>query len=306
MRQDVAGYIYIFLAGSIWGTTGIFVKELAARGLAATEITFMRGTVLLPALAAGAWLTNRRLLQVDRRDVPRFLLIGLLSFGLAQPLFLYTLTVTNVAIAVLLNYTAPVFVTILSRVLFSEPLTGRKMTALGLVMVGLCMVTGVYRASMAVSYTGLLTGLLSGFFYAAYTVALKPISARYHPVTLLVWAAVFGTPVLGIVHGLTGGSLFSGYTPAVWALLIVAALFPGTLAFICFAKGVALAEASKAAIVATVEPVVASILAFLLYSETLDPVQLVGMSMILAGIIVVSRTKETPARLVGSHEAQEV
>jgi len=302
----VAGCIYIFLAGTIWGTTGIFVRELAARGLAATEITFMRGTVLLPAVAAGAWLANRRLLQVDRRDVPRFLLLGLMSFGLAQPLFLYTLTVTDVAIAVLLNYTAPVFVTVLSRILFSERLTRRKMTALGLVMVGLCMVTGVYRASMAVSYTGLLTGLLSGFFYAAYTVALKPISAKYHPVTLLVWKAVFGTPVLGVVHVLMGGSMFSGYTPAVWALLIVAALFPGTLAFICFAKGVALVETSKAAIVATVEPVVASILAFFLYAETLDLVQFVGMCMVLAGIIVVSRTRETPDHRVGSPEALEV
>ncbi|ASJ03637.1 drug/metabolite transporter 3 [Thermococcus profundus] len=270
------GYLFVFLAASMWGTLGIFAKYLNGFGLSTFTMVFYR--VLFAIILLAAYLSVRGIgFSIDRSRLKFYALYGFFSIFLFYTLYFYTVTISSVSFAVLLLYTAPVYSIILGRLIFGEELTSEKLFALLLVMVGVVLVNG---AGNGFSTRALIFGLLTGFTYALYGVLAKFAVRKEEPEKALFYTLLFG---LFFLVPFTDFKVPFGAVPYLFAL----ALFPTFFGYILYNHALKEVEVSRASIIATIEPVVAILLAFLLFGERLTPKQLVGAAMIIGGSILV-------------------
>ena len=270
------GYVFVFLAASTWGTLGIFAKYLDGFGLGPFTMVFYR--VLFAILLLAGYLKLRGIgFSIERSRLKFYAIYGFFSIFLFYTLYFYTVTISSVSFAVLLLYTAPVYSIILGRLLFGERLTPEKLVALFMVTLGVVLVNG---PGGGFSTKALVFGLLTGFTYALYGVLAKFAVRREEPEKALFYTLLFG---LLFLLPFSSFSVPSEAIPYLFAL----ALFPTFLGYILYNHALKEVEVSRASIVATIEPVVAIVLAFLLFGETLEPLQVLGAVFIIGGSTLV-------------------
>lgn len=279
------GYLLVFLAASMWGTLGIFATYIYRYGVDSFTMVFWR--VLFALIILGLYIAVFLRENPFTRERPWFYaaygLVGVFAF---YTLYFYTVKISSVGFAVLLVYTAPAFSVVLGRLIFGEPLTREKMAALFLVLTGVLLVAG--NVDFNVSYLALITGIATGFTYAIYGVLAKFGVRNERPERVLFMTLFFGMLFLAPF------SKFSVPTGAIPYLLGLA-FFPTFLGYVLYNYALKEVEVSRASIIATVEPVVAIILAFLLFGEKLTPLQLLGGALIVgASILVHARGGEEP------------
>lgn len=284
-RLELRSYALVAAAGAMWGGMGVLAKLLYAAGVTPWSLVFYRA--LLGTLACGLAILvlNRSWFAVRREDLPFLALYGLVSTSAFFTLYLLTLSLTSVAVAVVLLYTAPVFAAAMARVAFGEPFTALKISALGLTLAGCVLVTGLQSGQLAAGILGAATGLGSALTYGAFGVLGKHARRRYGPLTILFYSMAFGTLFLLPVLALPDAHL-GPYSPDVWFLLLLIAAGPTLLSRVFYVAAVKHIEASRAAIVATIEPVVAAVLAAIALGELLSPGQVVGGMLVIAGSIL--------------------
>lgn len=205
--------------------------------------------------------------------------------------FLLALQQTSVAIAASLLYTAPAFVVLLSTLLWHEHLPRTHMVALGLVLAGVMLVTGAVGALLAgtapLGSMALLAGLVSGFTYGLYTLFSKAATRRYtDPIAPVFWMFAFATLGLTVVQ-----PPFSAMARphGEWAALLGLGIVPTLLPYLLYLQALRWLRASTAAMLASVEPVIAALLAAGLLGERLDATRLVGIALIAAAAAMLAR-----------------
>ncbi|MGE5485347.1 MAG: DMT family transporter [Ignavibacteriales bacterium] len=293
--NSMTGYFHALAAGSTWATTGLFVRYLQSGGMDALSILTWRSLISSHAILLALLLFNRGLLVVHKEDRPMVVIAGVTSLVLGQFTFFYAMAHTRVAIAVILNYTAPLWVTIISRVYSGEPVTRRKALALLVSASGLVLVLGLYDPSSISlgSVPALAVGLASGLFYGIQTLLTKRLVSRYHPLTVNGWTGFAGGWVLLAMACLTLPRVAAPPREAALAMGLFA-VGPGIAGFYMFGRSLSLIPATHASITAMIEPVAAAILGFLVLGESLSALQVAGMAMVLGAIVLVT-TDHSPA-----------
>lgn len=297
-RQRLAAYGLIAAAATMWGSVGVLSKALYGWGVSPWSLIFFRG--LLGFLACGLviLLVDRAWFRVPPRDLLFLAAYGLVSTAGFFALYHYTISLTTVAVAVVLLYTAPAFAAIIARFVFGEVITPTKMVALALGFGGCVLVAELEKGQPAVVPLGLVTGLGAALTYALFGIVGKRARRRYGAWTIMFYAMGFGTLSLAPVLALPEAEL-RPYPGEVWLLLLALAAGPTLLSRVLYVAAVKHVEASRAAIVATVEPVSASVFAFLLLGETLSFSQLLGGVLVLAGAVLAQLQIPGAAFLVG-------
>ena len=299
MREpSTRGYLLVAAAAGLWGTLGLLFRALHdAFGLSALTIAFLRAGIALTILVVVLAIIRPRLLQVPLRALPFFAVYGFC--GVAAYYFSYTQAViqTTVTTAVVLLYAAPAFVTLIAWRVWGEPLGARKIIALALAFVGCALVARAYDpAQLSLNLIGLGFGLAAGFTYALYTVFSKSALQRFSLWTALTYALLFGTLFLAPLQTLDDFAPL--LQPGAWAFLLALAVGPTLGSLALYSAGLRRVPASNASLVATIEPVVASTLAFIFLGERLEFLQMVGGAMVIAGAVWLSldRTNAVLAR----------
>jgi len=284
----LAGYLFALGAGATWGTTGPLSTALYAEGAAITGIGFWR--ILLGTLALAAYgLARPDLFKIDRRGL---LLVGLgggALVALFEVAYQFAIAGAGVAGAAALLYTAPVLVAILARLLLGEPLTSLRLALALLVMAGAILtVKGGSNTGAEAVRTGLLAGVvggaLSALSYALTTLMARFAVPRYGVVKVLFYEALGGTVLLGIVLPLAGHPPAPAATLGGWFYLGLLTLGSVLAANFFFFAAVRRIEAAPAAVAATIEPVVGTLLALLLFSQRLTGLGWLGLAMVVGGV----------------------
>ncbi len=280
----------VLLAASFWGIIGVFVNTLTAMGFTNSEIIFVRA--IMTTLCIFGWLLikDREALPIKVKDVWIFMGMGILSFVCFNLCYLQCIAVTGMSVAAVLLYTSPIFVMLFSLVLFKERMTRAKGIALLLAFGGCVLVTGIIGDNgRTLTLMGILLGLGSGLGYSLYTVFGHYGVARYNSLTVTAWAFLFGTlgvlPFVDFEHML--GVMAS--SPFALALILLCGLVINVLPYICYTYGLAKMEGSKAAILACLEPVVATIVGVLVYSEPITVTSTLGIILVIAAVGVLNR-----------------
>jgi drug/metabolite transporter (DMT)-like permease len=204
--------------------------------------------------------------------------------------FVYTqaILVTNVTTAVVLLYTAPAFVTLMARRVWGEPLATRKLLAIGLAFAGCALVARAYDLTqLRLNGVGLLFGLGAGFTYALFTMFSKAGMKQFSTWTLTTYELLFGALFLLLFQNIHDLAIVI-QQPTAWIFLLGLVLGPTLGAITAFNLGVREVPASNASVVATIEPVMASLLAFVVLGERLEGWQMLGGAMVIAGAVWLS------------------
>jgi drug/metabolite transporter, DME family len=181
----------------------------------------------------------------------------------------------GISLAFVLLYTAPAFVALLAWPLLGEPLGPRKLGLVALALAGVVLVAQAGGGGVVVSAGSLGWGVTSGAAYASYYLFGKWVLHRYAPVTIFAWVLPLGAA------GLLPFVDFAPKSPAVWGWLLVLGLLSTYLAYLAYYSGLRRVEASRAVLVATVEPVAAAGLAAVIFGERLGVVGWAGAALVL-------------------------
>jgi drug/metabolite transporter (DMT)-like permease len=245
----------------------------------------LAAAILLLALA----LLRRDLLAVRLRDLPFFALYGFLAVTLNFWAYFSAVKYTSIAVAVILLYTYPAFVTALSAAFLGERLTGRKVRALLLTLAGTVLVIQLHRpAALHLNARGVLWGLAAGVTAALYSLFGKKALARYEPYTVVLYAFGLGGIFLALLRGPAELAALR-YPASLWLLLLGLAVIPTLGGYTCYTVGLKGLEASRASILATWEVVAAAGLGYFLFGEMLTPSQLAGAALVAIGIVSLQR-----------------
>ncbi len=282
--------IYIVAAAFFWGMIGIFVKGLDSLGLTSMEIVTIRvmfSTLFL--FLIGILTSKQKQMKISFRHVYLFIGTGVLSIAFFNWAYFTSMQMISISVAVILLYTAPAFVMVMSVLFLGEKLTGMKVALLLLTMTGCFLVTGITGGEGIGEgrWIGYLIGLGSGFGYALYTIFGKFAIRKYSSFTVSFYtflvASLFLIPLTKIWNVLSLLLNMKGI-----ALVLGLSLVSSVLAYILYTEGLKEVEGSKASILATVEPVAAMMIGFLVFHEKIGGLQLAGAAIIIASSILAS------------------
>ena len=280
-----AAPFFILLAGALWGSMGLFVRRLNRAGLSSLEIVALRAVVTFAALLLFLLICDRKLLKIRLKDVWCFLGTGICSIVFFNYCYFKAITMTSLSVAAVLLYTAPAMVMVMSYFLFHERFTKVKVLALVLTFLGCVLVTGIAGSSDTLSSSGILVGLGAGFGYALYSIFGKfAIERGYHSLTISFYtflAAAAGAIPLADIK-IIGNVVMKDCSMFLFALVF--GLISTVIPYLTYTIGLKYMENSKASIIASVEPVVATLLGILVFHESMTFSGLLGMMLVLFSI----------------------
>ena len=277
----------VLAAGVMWGCISLFIRPLSAAGLDSTQIAAVRMLVAAPVFFAVTAIRSRESLRVRARDLWMFVGTGVLSVTLFNFCYFYTIIHSEASVAVVLLYTSPVFILLLSALLFRERITMRKVTALALTFVGCVCVAGL-TGGTRLSALVLLTGIGSGLFYALYTIFGRVALQRYDTVCVTAYTFLFG--LLGTLPFSNPAQIvrLASTQPKLLLLYLGVGVCCTVLPYYFYTWGLQRMESGKAAILVAVEPMVGAVVGMTVFHESRSAVKLVGVACILTAIVLLN------------------
>ncbi|HUL49271.1 MAG TPA: EamA family transporter [Gemmatimonadales bacterium] len=300
----IAGYGFALAAGAVWGTTGPLSTALYKEGASLTGIGFWR--ILVGSLALIAYgMTRPGFFRIDRRGL---LLVGLgggALVALFEVAYQFGIAGTGVAGAAALLYTAPVIVALLAKPLLGETLTRTRLLLAVVVMAGAALTvrggshgSGVTTIAMPSLIAGIAGGLFAALSYAGSTLLGRWSVPRYGAQRVLLLELAGGTLILGIILPLAGQPPIVPPTPGAWLYIAALAIGPVLGANFLFFAALRRIDAAPTAVAATIEPVVGTILALVLFSQQLTAVGWLGLALVVGGVAAGYLTEgEAPDRV---------
>lgn len=301
------GYLLIFLAGAGWGTGGVWITQMGRLGASSLMTGFTGHLFALPMLAIAILLTlGKSGFKISKRGLLFSIIMGVVTKGFFKMAYDTTISTIGVSTGAVLLYTAPVFVAILSMLVFREKLYRNNYIALSMNLIGVfLMVTLGNFSSLNIAPLGLLLGLISAFLHASNTIMAKISGSADDSLTIAFYVLVFSTITQGIFAQPwtdTNMALLTSGSFLFWA--IINALITGALANLFYLKGLSTnIDASKAPIISSVEVIVASLMGVILFGEGMNWVGLLGIGLMLGSIYLMNMK---PKELIGGELSEEV
>ena len=284
------GPLLIILAGCFWGSMGIFVRRLASCGFTSVQIVTIRVTLAAVIFSGLLLVRNRAGFRISLRDLPLFLGLGFGSILFFTVCYFTAITMMSLSTAAILLYTSPIWIMLMSVLFFREKLTGRKILALALAFAGCVLVSGI--SGNGISLIGLLVGLGSGIGYGLYSILGTVALRKYSPYTVTTYTFLFAAAgSWAVCNPADLVSKFSAASDLAFLLpfCVLTALVTAVIPFGAYTLGLQTVEASKAGIIATIEPMVATLIGIVLFSEPFTVFSGLGMILILGAVILLNR-----------------
>jgi len=308
------GYAIAFIATLLWSTTGILISYLSrVYQLPSLVLAFWRDLTVAVGMVLGLLAFSRGRFHLPRKQWGFMVLYGL-TLAVFNSMWTYSVQYNGAAVATVLAFSSPAMTAILSRLVFKEQFSRVKVVSILLSLVGTILVSGaVSAAAWKLNPAGILFGLGTGFFFAIYNLEGKHASdqsidswtALLYSFAIAAGFLLLFTLGLDIMTGKPpfGDLLWLGRSLSGWGILIFLGLAPTLGGFGLYTLSIRYLSPTVSNLIATFEPVLTAVWAFLLFGEMLHGVQLVGSLVLFAGIILLrvgeggGRTAAEPANL---------
>jgi len=288
-NKQKIGSLLIILAGCFWGSMGIFVRKLASYGFTSVQIVSIRVTLAALIFSGLLLARDRSGFRISLRDLPLFLGLGFGSILFFTVCYFTAITMMSLSTAAILLYTSPIWIMLMSVLFFREKLNRRKILALILAFAGCILVSGI--SGNGITPVGLLVGLGSGIGYGLYSILGTVALRRYAPFTVTTYTFLFAAAGSWMICN--PGEMIQKFSAAPDLILllffcILTALVTAVIPFGAYTLGLQTVEASKAGIIATIEPMVATLIGIVFFSEPLNILSGLGILLILGAIILLN------------------
>ena len=288
-KKTRLGPILIIIAGCFWGSMGIFVRRLASFGFTSIQIVSIRVTLAALVFCILLLIKDRSGFKIRLKDIPLFLGLGFGSILFFTVCYFTAITMMSLSAAAILLYTSPVWIMLMSVVFFREKLTAKKLIALAFAFGGCVLVSGISGEGMTLA--GLLVGLGSGIGYGLYSILGTIALRRYSPYTVTAYTfllAAAGSWVICRPADMIAKFAAAEDLSGLLLFCLLTALVTAVIPFLSYTLGLRTVEASKAGILATVEPLVATLFGIVIFSEPLTILSASGIVLILAAVILLN------------------
>lgn len=251
------------------------------------QITFVRMLVSAPVMVFALAVLDKNKLKVRFKDLWYFVGTGIISIVLFNACYFYTMIHSQTSVAVVLLYTSPVFIMLLSRLIFKEKITSRKLLALAMTFVGCIFVAGLSKAP-DITATIVTIGLASGLFYGLYTIFGRFALAEYDSLTVTAYTFIFG--LLGVAFVSRPLNTLKIITSDFKIILVCIGIgiVCTVLPYLFYTWGLSKMDSTKASILVAVEPLVGAVMGMVFYNEEKTFTKITGIIFILAAIIVMN------------------
>lgn len=310
MSRLTKGYLIAFGGISVWSTTGIFISYLVTTyAFPALQLAAWRGVLACAAMIPLMFIIRRSLLKIQRSMIRFYVFYGLL-LAVFNSIWTLSVQANGAAVATVLAYSSAGFTAVLAWLIFKESLSPFKIVAVALSLLGCLLVSNAYSSDVwNLNPIGVITGLLSGVLFACYNMMGKEASQReLNTWTTLLYTFIFSTLFIMIFNLFpqipgTAGS-FDKLVPTLplegWAVLLMLSLVPTILGFGLYNASMNYLPASIASLLATTEPAMTAVLAYLFLNERLSAIQIVGSLIILSAVIVVRFDREPTSEVASA------
>ncbi|MBR5135179.1 MAG: EamA family transporter [Clostridia bacterium] len=286
--KNALSFIYIFDAAVLWGCIALFYRSLSSLGFSPIQVVLLRVGCSTILMFLYIIMKDASLLRIRLKDCWLFIGTGVVSLAFFNICYFQAIRLLSPSVAAVLLYTAPVFVMVLSVLLFKEQVTLRKCFSLVVTLFGCLCVTGAF-GSGTFTAIGILFGIGSGIGYALYSIFGVVALKRYATETITFYTFLFATiSVLPICHI---PSLFETITAHPTETLkgsFMIGMFASLLPYVLYTSGLKSISPSTASVVATLEPVVASVIGFVWLNDTMSLTKTVGIILILGAILLLN------------------
>jgi drug/metabolite transporter (DMT)-like permease len=277
------GYGEIIAAGILWSFAGIFAKMI--NGMPAQSIIFYR--VLFAFILLFIFLLiSGNLKNVGLKNKKKYLLLFSILQAMTMVAYFSSILDASVSVAVLLLYTAPVYVTIFSPFILKEKMTSQGIIALILSITGIVLIVGPAKLEFSTLSVGIIAGIISGITFGFEVITSKYISKTYSGYSQAFWSFVIAMIIL-LPFGIIPIDVVSGNLPG----LLMLAIFPTILAVSLYFNGLKKVSAANASILGLIEPLSAVILAVIFLNEKLSIPEMVGGAFILVSAALVTKAE---------------
>lgn len=278
------GPLLIALAAVLWGTLGATARVALDAGVPPLTLAFCRATIAALLYAGHARAT--RAPGIAPHDYKWTVALGLGGVSIFYVAYLQSVQAGGVALAAILLYTAPVWVAIGARVWLAEPITQRTAVTIAFTIAGVALVALAGSSGVTTTPASIAWGLLSGITYALYYLLGRRLFAGYRPERVLSIALAVGAAAM--LPWVSFASLAQAPLRA-WIAIVAIAVVPTYFAYLAYAEGLKRIAAARASTIATLEPVVAVAIAYVVWGEALRPLALLGAVLVIGGVMMASR-----------------
>ena len=279
--------LFVLMASVLWGSMGIVTRYVVAIGFNTRQTAAVRITSAAAVLILFLLITDRSKLKLRKEDFKWFLGTGLGSLFINNLAYAATVQRASLSVAVVLLYTAPFFVMIMSVLFFKEKLTVQKIAALFLSFAGCILVVGLSGANVGGNVIiTLLIGLSAGFGYSLYSIFGTVLMERYESLTVTVYTFILASLASLVIAEPVSMVRIIAANAEKMPVTVIGSVITLALPYICYSAALKYIESSKASIIASFEVVAASLFGVFLYHELLDIYNIVGIVCVVAALII--------------------
>ncbi|MGA7161491.1 MAG: DMT family transporter [Bacteroidota bacterium] len=287
--KQLKGYFFIAIAATLWGASATIVKHLFNIQYPPLIIVQTRVSIAFMVLVIFFLITNPRILKFRMRDVPHFFIVGVCGIAGSNYFYYFAIKESNVATAIVVQYSAPIMVALYAIVAQHERMTRFKLISLIFSTLGIFLAVGGLNGLLVANHKGIILALAAAVSYSIFNLAGKPLTKKYSVWSSLVFS--FGAATLfWLVVQPPQAIIAAGYSIADWEVFSLVSTTSILVPYSFYFFGLRYLSPTRAIITSTLEPVVAIATAFIFLGGTMGLLQIVGAVLVIGSIILLETT----------------
>ena len=290
MNKEIYGYIAVIAAASMWGVGGAVAKSLFNQDVSPFLLVKIRLLMSFLLLVVGLWIYNPRLLYIPRHEILYFAKLGVFGMAMLQFFYYLTISLTNVATAVFLQYLSPVLIAMYTVIWEKVKLSWQQKIAVCIATVGGLLIMLDAGGIQGLTIWGLASGLAAALSAAFNTIYIRRAVREYHPITAVTYSCGFGALFWWLVMPFTG--TVSAMQPDQLLMFLYVVVFSTIIPFLLFFWGLRYLSATNVSVTSSLEPVIAAVTAYLALGETMGFLQMSGGLLVLAAVFMLQYNSE--------------
>ncbi len=301
LSKEAKGGILLMIAAFFWGISGTVAKIIFNSSTSPFDLANMRLNLAFIIMLIYFSIRKPAILKVKKSEIKDLVILGVFGITAVQTTYYFTMSLLSVSLAIFLQFLAPILITVYCVVFMKEKVSLLKLGALILSLCGsYFIIFGSGGGIGNIKALGLITGLASAIFSAFYTLYSKKCTNKHNPWTVLVYGMGAGAILYWFVS--PPWVVWSGRSPSELLFVLYIALFATIIPFGLYLLGIRYLIPTVAGVISMLEPVVASLSAFIILGENMTMIQVLGGAAVMGAVLLLQFNPEKNNEVVRKEE----